>query len=205
MRRTYGIIDAMSQLRDTSDAVDYGDALLIGISVRLRGQRDDDLPTLAKWDMDPALAATGSTWVCPPSEAAAKERFAGWSANQRDDIGFSIETLDDPPVLVGHLGLFGARPKDRCATIGIGLGREFVGMGYGSDAVRVMVGYAFREMGLHRVQLEVLAYHTAGIRSYHKVGFVEEGRRRQAVWHDGAWYDEVLMAVLEHEWRGLTS
>jgi hypothetical protein len=62
--------------------------------------------------------------VAPPSEAAAKERIAKWSANEKDDLGFAIETLDDPPVLVGNIGLWGARPKDRCATLGIALGRE---------------------------------------------------------------------------------
>ena len=75
--------------------------------------------------------------------------FAKWSANQKDDLGFAIETLDDPPVLVGNIGLWGARAKDRCATLGIALGREYVGRGYGTDAMRVIVGYGFREMDLH--------------------------------------------------------
>src|SRR5690242_13318672 len=121
-------------------------------------------------------AYTLSSWVAPPSEAAAKERIAKWSANQRDDLGFAIETLDDPPVLVGHIGLWGARPKDRCATLGIALGREHIGRGYGTDAMRVIVGYGFREMGLHRIQLGVAPFNPAGIRAYEKAGFTEEGR-----------------------------
>ena len=99
--------------------------------------------------------ATLSSWVAPPSEAAAKERIAKWSANEKDDLGFAIETLDDPPVLVGNIGLWGARPKDRCATLGIALGREYIGRGYGTDAMRIIVDYGFREMGLHRIQLSV--------------------------------------------------
>jgi RimJ/RimL family protein N-acetyltransferase len=58
-----------------------------------------------------------------------KERIAKWSANDKDDLGFAIETLDDPPVLVSNIQLFGARPKDRCATLGIALGREYIGHG----------------------------------------------------------------------------
>jgi hypothetical protein len=54
---------------------------------------DDDLPTLAKW-----------------------------SANERDDLGFAIETLGDPAVLAGHIGLWGAHPEDGCAALGIALG-----------------------------------------------------------------------------------
>jgi len=101
--------------------------------------------------------------------------------------------------------LWGAQAKDRCATLGIALGREYIGRGYGTDATPVIVGYAFREMGLHRIQLSVAPFNPAGIRAYQKAGFVEEGRRRQAVLHDGRWYDDVLMSVLDHEWAARRS
>jgi RimJ/RimL family protein N-acetyltransferase len=131
---------------------------------------------------------------------AAKERIAKWNVNDKDDLGFAIETLDDAPVLVGNIGLWGARPKDRYATLGIALGRDYIGRGYGTDAVRVIVGYGFREMGLHRIQLVVTPFNPAGIRAYQRAGFVEEGRHRESVLHDGHWYDEVLMSILDHEW-----
>jgi RimJ/RimL family protein N-acetyltransferase len=190
----------MTELTDVPGAFGYGDSILVGDRVRLRGVRDDDLPTLAKWEMDPGRMTTLSSWVAPPSEAAAKERIARWSANEKDDLGFAIETLDDPPVLIGTIGLWGARPKDRCATLGIALGREYIGRGYGTDAVRVIASYGFREMGLHRIQLSVAPFNPAGIRAYEKAGFVKEGRQRESVLHDGRWYDEVLMSILDHEW-----
>ena len=145
----------MTELTDVSGAFGYGDSILVGERVRLRGVRDEDLPTLAKWEMDPGRLTTLSNKVAPPSEAAAKERIAKWSANEKDDLGFAIETLDDPPVLVGNIGLSGVHAKDRCGTIGIALGREYLGRGYGTDAMRVIVDYGFREMGLHRIQLGV--------------------------------------------------
>ncbi len=193
-------IDRVTGLTDVESAFGYGDSILVGKLVRLRGLREDDLLTLARWEMDPGRMATSSNWVVPPSETAAKERVAKWCANDKDDLGFAIETVDDPPVLVGSIGLWGARPKDRCATIGISLGREHTGHGYGTDAMRVIVDYAFREMGLHRIQLQVAPFNQAGIRAYEKAGFVEEGRHRASVWHDGQWYDEVLMSVLDQEW-----
>jgi RimJ/RimL family protein N-acetyltransferase len=196
----YGRIVAMVDLRDLQSAFAYGESILVGERVRLRALRDDDLPMLARWEMDPGRMATLSNWVVPPSEAAAKERIAKWCANDKDDLGFAIETVDDPPVLVGNLGLHGARPKDRCATIGIGLGREHIGRGYGTDAMRVIVDYGFREMGLHRIQLAVAPFNPAGIRAYEKAGFIEEGRHREAIWHDGRWYDEVMMSILADEW-----
>jgi RimJ/RimL family protein N-acetyltransferase len=142
----------MTELTDVSGAFGYGDSILVGERVRLRGVPDDDLPTLAMWEMDPGRMATLSSWVVPPSEAAAKERIVKSSANEKDDLGFAIETLGDPPMLIGNIGLWGARPKDRCAS------------------------------------------------AYQKAGFVEEGRHRESVLHDGRWYDEVLMSILDHEW-----
>jgi RimJ/RimL family protein N-acetyltransferase len=190
----------MTELTNVSGAFDYGDSILVGERVRLRGVRDDDLATLAKWEMDPGRMATLSNRVAPPSEAAAKERIAQWSANEKDTLGFAIETLDDPPVLIGNIGLWGAHPKDRCATLGIALGRAHIGRGYGTDATRVIVDYGFREMGLHRIQLSVAPFNPAGIRAYEKAGFVEEGRHRESVLHDGHWYDQVLMSILDHQW-----
>jgi len=190
----------VTELTDVEKAFAYGDLLLVGERVCLRGVRDEDLPRLARWEMDPARMATLSNWVVPPSEAAAKERIARWCANDKDNAGFAIEALADPPVLVGNIHLWGARPKDRCATLGIALAREYIGRGYGTDATRVIVDYAFREMGLHRIQLAVAPFNRAGIRAYEKAGFVGEGRHRDAVWHDGRWYDEVLMSLLDHEW-----
>jgi len=97
-------------------------------------------------------------------------------------------------------------PKaDVAATLGIALGREHVSRGYGTDAMRVIVGYGFREMGLHRIQLSVAPFNPAGIRAYEKAGFVEEGRHRESVLHDGRWYDEVLMSILDHEWAARRS
>ena len=204
-RLTCGSISDMTELTDASRAFSYGDSILVGERVRLRGVRDDDLPTLAKWEMDPGRTATLSSRVVPPSEASAKELIAKSSANEKDDLGFAIETLDDPPLLVGFVGLWGARPKDRWAELGIALGREHIGRGYGSDATRVMVDYGFREMGLHRIQLSVVSFNLAGIRAYEKAGFVEEGRHRESVLHDGRWYDDVLMSILDHEWAARRS
>ncbi len=195
----------MTELTDVPGAFGYGDSILVGHRVRLRGVRDDDLPTLAKWAMDPGRMTTLTSRVAPPSEAAAKERIAKWAANEGDDLGFAIETLGDPPVLIGNIRLWGARPKDRCATLGIALGCQYTGRGYGTDAMRIIVGYGFREMGLHRIQLGVAPFNPAGIRAYEKAGFVEEGRHRESVLHDGRWYDDVLMSILDHEWAARRS
>jgi RimJ/RimL family protein N-acetyltransferase len=190
----------MTEFTDASSAFDYGDSLLVGERVRLRGVREDDLPTLAQWEMDAGRSVTLMNRVAPMSEAAAKERIAKLSANDNDNLGFAIDKLDGAVELVGNVSIFSIRAKDRFATLGIALGREHLGQGYGTDAMRVIVSYGFRELGLHRIALGVAPFNPGGIRAYEKAGFTEEGRLRESVLHDGRWYDEILMSVLDHEW-----
>ncbi len=198
--RKCGRIRGMTELVDASSAFGYGDSILVGDRVGLRGVLDDDLATLARWDMDPGRLTTLADRVAPQSEAAARERIAQRCANDGDSLGFAIVKLDGTTELIGMISLAGMRPKSRCATLGIALGRDFLGRGYGSDAMRVIVDYGFRELGLHRIQLGVAPFNQGGIRAYEKAGFSEEGRLRESVLHDGRWYDEILMSVIDREW-----
>ena len=59
--------------------------------------------------------------------------------------------------------------------------------------------------GLHRIELAAYGHNHRALRVYEKVGFVVEGVRREAALRDGEWADEVLMAILDHEWAGRVS
>lgn len=58
---------------------------------------------------------------------------------------------------------------------------------------------------LHRTDLRVLAFNTAAIRSYEKCGFLREGMEREGAFIGGKWESDVMMSVLEHEWRATRS
>ena len=92
--------------------------------------------------------------------------------------------------------------EDRRASVNMGIyDRRFWSHGYGSEALRLLLGYAFDEAGLHRVGLRVIEYNTRAIRCYEKCGFVREGVERQSALVDGAWYDDIMMSILEPEYR----
>ncbi|MGH3489396.1 MAG: GNAT family N-acetyltransferase [Actinopolymorphaceae bacterium] len=178
---------------------------LTGSCVRLRELHEDDLPLLSAWWADPRITpyqVAGPPHPRPASVVA--EMFRSRGANEGMDCGFCIVTKDSGE-LVGQAGLFGIAPKDRCATLGIFLGPEHLGRGYGSDAVRTLVHYGFAQLNLHRVELNVFDFNVRAIAVYRKVGFVEEGRRRSAHYRSGAWHDEVKMAILRSEWKSLRS
>jgi RimJ/RimL family protein N-acetyltransferase len=110
--------------------------------------------------------------------------------------------IDVDGALVGRCALFSVDPLARHAKLGISFGPEHQGLGYGRDAVRVLVRYAFAHRNLRRVWLETLATNVAAQRAYAAAGFVEEGRQREQAWVDGEYVDVVLMAVHRGELRG---
>lgn len=85
-------------------------------------------------------------------------------------------------------------------AIGIG-NTDYRGKGYGAEAVRLILRYAFYELNLNRVGLDVIEYNEQAIRTYEKAGFQLEGRVRSAVLRDGNSYDRIMMGMLYSEWN----
>jgi RimJ/RimL family protein N-acetyltransferase len=71
--------------------------------------------------------------------------------------------------------------------------------------VRLVLAYAFKELALHRVSARVLADNARAIRCYEKCGFTIEGRERQAALVAGEWHDDLIMGILEPDWRRTVS
>lgn len=117
---------------------------------------------------------------------------------------FSIWTRKECK-MIGFLEVDGINWPAREGWVGIGIGdREFRGKGYGTDAMRLALRFAFLELNLNRISLTVFEYNQRGIRSYEKVGFKEEGRERQALERDGKRWDMIFMGILKSEWEPLS-
>jgi len=88
------------------------------------------------------------------------------------------------------------------AEFGIFIGEDSArGKGYGSLATRLILKYAFDEMGLNRVFLRVFSNNKSAIKCYLNAGFREEGLFREDVLIDGTFYDMMFMSILKNEWR----
>lgn len=175
------------------------DFTLTGQLVGLRVLRESDLESLVAWWSDPQTMARQTHGPFVAKQAAdVAAMFRSWCANDGADAGLAAVELATGE-LIGHVALFGATVKDRCATLGVMIGAPYQGRGLGTDAVRTIVDYGFTELGLHRIQLSVNADNPAGIAAYRKVGFVEEGRLREAYFRGGQWCDDVKMGLLARE------
>ncbi|OAA73357.1 Acyl-CoA N-acyltransferase [Cordyceps fumosorosea ARSEF 2679] len=87
--------------------------------------------------------------------------------------------------------------------LGIGIHRSFQGRGYGGEALRWALDWAFGYANMHRVGLTVYEWNEDARRLYEKVGFREEGRKREALYLKNRRWDEIFMSVLVHEWRAM--
>ena len=112
---------------------------------------------------------------------------------------FSVRTLVDDK-LIGFFGLYVELTHSN-AWVGIGIGdRDFWSKGYGTDAMKLCLQYAFLELALQRVSLGLHGYNTRALRSYEKAGFKMEGYTRQDVLREGKRTNTLWMGILREEW-----
>ena len=178
--------------------------ILKGELVRLSALDADELgKAFARWGRDSEfkrLLDSGPTHL--NSQKAAQKwlekEIEEQSVNQ---YWFSIRALADDKLL-GDIDLYVYNWSGRDAFVGLGIGeREFWGRGYGTDVMRVILRYAFTEVSLNRVTLNVFEYNPRAIRSYEKAGFRHEGRMRQFLNKEGKRWDMLFMGILREEWK----
>jgi RimJ/RimL family protein N-acetyltransferase len=175
--------------------------MLQGEKVTLRAIKREDLQR--QWafnnDVEIELLGGGDPWE-PQSFARLEAQFEeDVRKNARDGMNFAIEADGK---YIGSCGLFHVDTTAHTCELGIGIGdRQYWSHGYGRDAIRVLLNYAFHQRNFHKVWLTVNGNNERAIRSYLACGFVEEGRLRQHVWSDGKYLDLVYMGILRNEWE----
>lgn len=169
-----------------------------GELVRLRALEPSDAEAIWRRNSDPEVMR----WLddgYPESLAQVTARFQDRPRDSCANVLFGITTLADDR-LVGLVPLRDAEPETGGAELDIYLGeRDAWGHGYATEAMRLACRYGFAKMRLHRITLWAFAENVAPRRVYAKVGFVEEGRSREAFRRDGKWHDMILMGLREHE------
>jgi RimJ/RimL family protein N-acetyltransferase len=176
-----------------------------GELVRLTAEEPDVITELlVNWRRDSEYARLLDN---DPVRMFSKKKTKEWfekdlEENEKSNF-FMIRTLEDDK-LIGFIGLFDIQWNHRNAYVGVGIGeREYWGRGYGTDAMRIILSYAFTALNLLRVSLGVFEYNTRGVRSYEKAGFKIEGRAREYLHREGKRWDLINMGILREEWQAV--
>ncbi len=175
--------------------------LFTGKLVRLAAHDPEkEAAMVAAWYKDTSYSRLLSVEpVLPPRSTTAREMLE--RLPKPTSFHFGIRTLTDDK-LIGFVSLFRVTFMHGDGFVGIGIGDvESRGKGYGTDALRVLLRFAFQELNLHRVSLDAVATNARAIRSYEKGGFVLEGQTRGTEFRGGVRDNVVAMGVLKREWE----
>jgi RimJ/RimL family protein N-acetyltransferase len=172
--------------------------VLRGEKVTLRPVEKDDLKVLHEFRMDVEvhLLAYDDPWL--PRSFDHFENFFEERLKSTDLEAWFVIEADGK--MIGDCGLWDFDATSRHCNLGISIGdREYWGKGYGRDAVRVLVEYAFRHHNLTKVCLTTTTDNTRAIKAYEAAGFEHEGVLRRHTWSDGVYKDIAVMGALRPE------
>lgn len=175
---------------------------LQGKKVVLRAVEEEDIEMLRELTNSADFEKMIVGWAFPVS----KKQQADWFLSLKNDLNrlrYTIVTEEDGPV--GMIGLRDIDWKNGTAT-GLGMRiakKEIRTRGLATDAWMTLMRYAFEELRLNRINGSALAYNKASLRVCEKVGFKIEGTKRQAVYKNGEFHDEVMMGCLKSDYYTL--
>ena len=136
------------------------------------------------------------------SRGAFRRRLGRYAAEWRGDQGYSFFVFRrEDGALTGGIGLTNVRRGvAETGSLGYWMGERHAAKGYMSEGLRLMLGFAFERLRLHRVEAACLPHNAASRRLLAKCGFRQEGYATKYLCIDGKWQDHVLFALLREEW-----
>jgi RimJ/RimL family protein N-acetyltransferase len=176
-------------------------SVIYGKRVRLRAVEREDVTRFYEWVNDPEVTR-GLSLYLPMSMQDEENWFDGLAKRDPNERPLSIEVRKGKGwKLIGNCGVFGIEFANRSAELGIMIGdKSEWDKGYGSEAMTLLLRHCFETLNLNRAFLRVYTDNIRAVRSYEKVGFVLEGRLREAVYKLGKYEDVLIMSVLRPEW-----
>jgi diamine N-acetyltransferase len=175
--------------------------MLLGNHIRLRAIEREDIPTFLRWFNDPEVRE--GLLIYAPMGRVEEERWFENTVGRTDQYLFAIEAMIEEEarwVHIGNVSLAHIDWKNRACIFGIALGEKtYWNRGFGTEATRTMLRFAFEQLNLHRVELEVFAFNERAAHAYEKAGFRREGTRRKILYQNGQYHDAHIMSILQEE------
>ena len=175
---------------------------IYGKKVVLRAIEERDLPLLHKWANDPSIHSMLGGWHFPVGEQDQKKWYQSLSFNS-DNQRFAIETPDLG--LIGTANLVSIDWQNGTGFHGMLLGDKDVrGKGYALDTLMTLMRFAFEEVGLYRLDGDMIEYNIASLKLYlEKAGWKREGVKKGWYFRKGKRWDKVVVGVTKEDYENV--
>jgi RimJ/RimL family protein N-acetyltransferase len=175
--------------------------MLKGKNVTLRGFELSDIDEIMKHWNDIELRQFLSH-INPDSKEDEIEWIkATWKdRKEKKEYNFAIDT-NSKKQLIGSTSIHRIDWINRSAEFGIAIYKKFWNKGYGPEATRLVLDYAFNWLNINHIWLRVKSFNERAIKTYKKVGFKEAGKLRQSTYRDGKYHDDIIMDILKSEFK----
>lgn len=168
--------------------------MIAGDKVILRALEQADLERCWQWMNDPNIVRTLKTRYPMPfhGEAEWLERAVRESAGEKH---FAIESRD-ARVHIGNASIHGIDWVSRTGAFGLFIGEPSAwNRGFGSDAIRTLTRFAFDEMNLRKLRINVFEYNEKAKHVLDALGFVQEGKLTAEFYREGTYHDIVILSI----------
>jgi RimJ/RimL family protein N-acetyltransferase len=169
--------------------------------VYLRALELEDLTQLVKWRNDTNVTELlgGNTFFV--SKYRESEWIKSVILNDKNDIRLAI-CLNENNKHIGNANITAINWINRSGEFSILIGeKDMWGKGYGEEASKLTLKYAFQELNLNRIYLTVKENNVSAIKLYLKIGFVKEGILRENIYKNGVYTNMVMMSLLKSEYK----
>ncbi len=173
---------------------------IAGEQVALGPMCKDLIPAYVRWYNNLHMLRSLGDIPQPLTPAQKEQWYQNANKASGSNITFTIYEHETARP-IGITGLYGVDHRNRTAEFAFTIAEpDARGQGFGTEATRLMLDYAFTVLGLHNVMLRVFFFNVAGIRTYTRAGFKEFGRRRECYEMGGKSWDVIYMECLASEW-----
>ena len=175
-----------------------------GKGIYLRYPRAADYPVWAKLrgESREFLSPWEPVWADDElTRSAFRRRIKRYQKETRLDSAYVLFVLrESDDALLGGCTLSNVRRGvTQCCTLGYWIGARFARQGYMTGAVKALVPFIFKTLGLHRIEAACLTDNEASKNLLARTGFRQEGLARNYLLINGAWADHLLFALLKED------
>lgn len=172
---------------------------LTGKLIVLKQMVSSNLETFAQIENETSTLLLANDDIPFPGTLDDHRTFFEGISGKKEEFIFGIFD-NETDELVGSCGVYGLNWKNSTCQVGIAIGKNWQGKGFGTDAMQTLISFIFNFIHINKIKLQVFSFNQSAIRSYEKCGFIREGILRNEVFRFGAFHDLYLFGLLREDW-----